>query len=59
MQRVGELMDKYGIGFADFREPARLQEIVQKELPAYFTDEQDLETTLMNIQTQYTRALEE
>ena len=50
---------KYGVGFADIRELAKLREILQKEMPAYFTDAQDLATTVKNIQEQYTQALKD
>ena len=59
MLKMGELMDKYGVGFADIRSSAKLREILQKEMPAYFTDQQDLDTTLKNIQTQYTQVLKD
>ena len=36
-----------------------LREILQKEMPAYFTDTQDLDTTLKNIQDQYTQVLKD
>ena len=49
MQKMGDLMVKYGVGFADIRASAKLREILQKEMPAYFTDTQDLDTTLKNI----------
>jgi multiple sugar transport system substrate-binding protein len=57
MQTLGSLMDQYGVGFADVRETARFREILQKEMSAYFTDLQDLDTTLANIQQQYTQVL--
>jgi len=59
MQKMGDLMVKYGVGFADIRESAKLREILQKEMPAYFTDAQDLDTTVKNIQEQYTQALKD
>jgi multiple sugar transport system substrate-binding protein len=59
MGKMGDLMEKYGIGFADIRESAKLREILQKEMPAYFTDAQDLDSTLTNIQTQYTQVLKD
>jgi len=59
MQKMGALMDKYGMGFADIRESAKLREVLQKEMPAYFTDTQDLDTTLKNIQDQYTQILKD
>jgi len=59
MQKLGDLMIKYGMGFADIRESAKLREILQKEMPAYFTDTQDLDTTLKNIQDQYTQVLKD
>jgi len=57
MQKMGGLMDKYGVGFADIRESAKLREVLQKEMPAYFTDQQNLDTTISNIQKQYTQVL--
>ncbi|HKP53580.1 MAG TPA: extracellular solute-binding protein [Chloroflexia bacterium] len=59
MLKMGDLMEKHGIGFADIRSSAKLREILQKEMPAYFTDVQDLDTTLKNIQTQYTQVLKD
>lgn len=59
MQELSSLMQEYGVGFADIREGPRLAEILQQEMPAYFTDLQDLETTLSNIQEQYTQVLED
>jgi ABC-type glycerol-3-phosphate transport system substrate-binding protein len=59
MQKMGALMEQYGVGFADIRESAKLREILQKEMPAYFTDQQDLDTTISNIQQQYTQVLKD
>ena len=59
MQKMGKLMEDYGVGFADIRESAKLRELLQKEMPAYFTDQQDLDTTISNIQTGYTQALKD
>jgi len=59
MQKMGKLMVQYGVGFADIRESAKLRETLQKEMPAYFTDAQDLDTTIKNIQQQYTQALKD
>jgi multiple sugar transport system substrate-binding protein len=59
MKNLGDIMSQYGVGFADIRQTAQFREILQREMPAYFTDLQDLETTLTNIQTQYTQALQD
>lgn len=59
MQTMGAYMEEHGRGFADVRETARFREILQREMPAYFTDVQDLDTTLENIQSEYTRVLED
>ena len=52
-------MSKYGVGFADIRQTAQFREILQREMPAYFTDLQDLDTTLTNIQTEYAQVLQD
>lgn len=57
MKDLGDIMAQYGVGFADIRMTAQFREILQRELPAYFTDLQDLDTTLNNIQTEYTQVL--
>jgi len=59
MTEMGDLMDEYGVGFADIRETAQFRDILMAEMPLYFTDAQDLDTTLENIQTQYTQVLED
>ncbi len=59
MQRMAELMQEYGKGFADIRETAQLRDILMTEIPLFLTDAQDLETTIGNIQSQYTEVLEE
>lgn len=59
MQIMGELMSEYGKGFADVRESPKFREILQREMSAYFTDLQDLDTTLENIQRDYTQVLQE
>lgn len=59
LQKMGALMQQYGVGFADIRESAKLREVLQKEMPAFFTDQQDLATTLANIQKQYTQVLKD
>ncbi len=59
MKTMGDLMDEYGKGFADVRESPKLREILQHEMTAYFTDMQDLDTTMQNIQEQYTQALQD
>jgi ABC-type glycerol-3-phosphate transport system substrate-binding protein len=59
MQKMGALMEQHGVGFADIRESAKLREILQKEMPAYFTDQQDLDTTIANIQQQYVQVLKD
>jgi multiple sugar transport system substrate-binding protein len=57
MQKMGELMDKYGVGFADVRETAQFRDILVSEIDAYFADLQDLDTTTANIQEKYTQVL--
>jgi multiple sugar transport system substrate-binding protein len=57
LKREAELAAQYSYGYAGILEPTKLQEILQKELGAFLTDQQDLETTLANIQEQYTQAL--
>lgn len=59
MQKMGALMSEYGVGFADVRETAKFREILQKEMPAFFTDLQDIDMTLANIQEQYTQVLQD
>lgn len=59
MSRLSELMNEYGVGFADIRETAKFSEILKQEMPAFFSDTQDLETTLTNIQEQYTQVLQD
>lgn len=51
------IASQYGFGYAGILEPTKLQEILQKELGACLTDQQDQATTLKNIQEQYTQAL--
>lgn len=57
MQKMGGLMKDYGRGFSDVRETAQFREILMAEMPLYFSDAQDLDTTLQNIQEQYTDVL--
>ncbi|HXF68845.1 MAG TPA: extracellular solute-binding protein [Thermoflexus sp.] len=59
MTIMADLMAQYGRGFSDVRETAKFREILQKQMSAYFTDQQDLDTTLRNIQEQYTQVLRE
>lgn len=59
MQDMAKLMEDYGIGFADIRETAQFRDILMAEIPLYFDDAQDLDTTLDNIQTQYTDILKD
>ena len=59
MQKMGKLMVDHGVGFADIRESAKLRDLLQKEMPAYFTDQQDLDKTISNIQTGYTQVLKD
>jgi len=59
MQKLGQLMDQYGMGFADVRETAQFRDILVAEMDAYFADLQDLDTTMENIQTQYTEVLQD
>lgn len=57
MQQMGQLMDEYGVGFADIRETAQLRDILVAEIDAYFADLQDIDAALENIQNNYTDAL--
>ena len=57
MKREAELASQYSYGFAGILEPTKLQEILQKELGAFLTDQQDLDTTLANMQSQYLQVL--
>ncbi len=57
--KEAEIASKYGYGYAGILEPTKLQEILQKELGACLTDQQDQATTLKNIQDQYTQVLTE
>jgi multiple sugar transport system substrate-binding protein len=59
MQEMGQLMDEYGMGFADVRETAQFRDILVAEIDAYFADLQDIDTALENIQNNYTQVLEE
>ncbi len=59
MQIMSDLMNQYGKGFADVRESPKFREILQREMSAYFTDLQDLDTTLENIQRDYTQVLQD
>ena len=59
MVQLSGLMNQYGIGFADIRETAQFREILIREMPAFFTDTQDIDTTLQNIQTDYTQVLQD
>lgn len=59
LQREAELASEYSYGFAGILEPTQLQDILQRELGAYLTDQQDKETTLANIQEQYIRVLQD
>jgi ABC-type glycerol-3-phosphate transport system substrate-binding protein len=59
MQKQAEMMAEYGRTFADVRSAAKLSEILQAELPLYFQDIQDLDTTVQNIQDRYTQALKD
>ncbi|MFO7537290.1 MAG: extracellular solute-binding protein [Chloroflexota bacterium] len=58
MQEMGALMDEYGQGFADVRETAQFRDILVAEIDAYFSDLQDVDTTLANIQQDYTAVLQ-
>jgi multiple sugar transport system substrate-binding protein len=57
--KEAEVAGKYSYGYAGILEPTKLQEILQKELGACLTDQQDQATTLKNIQDQYTQALKD
>jgi ABC-type glycerol-3-phosphate transport system substrate-binding protein len=57
--KEAEIASQYGYGYAGILEPTKLQEILQKELGACLTDQQDQATTLKNIQDQYTQVLKD
>lgn len=57
MQELGALMSDYGVGFADVRQTAQFRDVLMAEMPLYFSDAQDLDTTMANIQEQYTTIL--
>lgn len=59
MQELGALMSEYGKGFADVRQTAKFRDVLMAEMPLYFTDAQDLDTTMANIQEQYTTILQD
>ncbi len=59
VQKEAAVASKYGYGYAGILEPTKLQEILQKELGACLTDQQDQATTLKNIQDQYTQVLKD
>ncbi len=59
MKRESELASQYSYGYAGILEPTRLQEILQAQLGACLTDQQDVATTLKNIQDQYTQVLKD
>ncbi len=59
MKKEAELAASYSYGYAGIIEPTKLQEILQEELGSLLTDQQDVETTLTNIQTRYTQALKD
>lgn len=59
MQQQADLMNQYGRAFADVRAAAKLSEILQAQLPLYLQDSQDIDTTVQNIQTEYTQALKD
>jgi ABC-type glycerol-3-phosphate transport system substrate-binding protein len=57
MKQLAELTKQYGIGFADVRETAQFRDILERELAAFMSDTQDIDTTLANIQNDYTNVL--
>lgn len=57
MLQLGDLMAQYGVGFADVRKSAQFRDVLMAEMPLYFSDAQDLDTTMANIQEQYTTIL--
>lgn len=59
MKREAELAAQYSYGYAGILEPSKLRDILQKELGACLTDQQDQATTLQNIQEQYTQVLKD
>jgi multiple sugar transport system substrate-binding protein len=59
LAREAELAAQYSYGYAGILEPTKLQEILQKELGALLTDQQDVDSTLENIQVQYIRVLQD
>ncbi len=59
MKREAELAAQYSFGYAGILQPTQLQEILQAELGACLTDQQDQATTLKNIQDRYTQVLKD
>ncbi len=57
LKREADLASQYSYGYAGILEPTQLQNILQTQLGAYLTDQQDKATTLQNIQDQYTQVL--
>jgi multiple sugar transport system substrate-binding protein len=57
MKSIGNIMAQYGVTFSDVRDTAKLVTILQREMPAYFTDTEDLATAVANIDSDYTKAL--
>jgi multiple sugar transport system substrate-binding protein len=57
MQQVGQLVAQSGVSFSDVRESDKLRTILSKQMSAYFTDAQSLDTTLASIQQQYITVL--
>jgi multiple sugar transport system substrate-binding protein len=59
LKQEAALASQYGYGYAGIIEPTKLQEILQAQLGACLTDQQDQATTLKNIQDKYTQALKD
>lgn len=59
MQQQVAIMNQYGKAFSDVRLSPKLQEILQAELPLFVQDNQNLDTTIKNIQDKYTQALKD
>ncbi|MEM7532336.1 MAG: urea ABC transporter substrate-binding protein [Chloroflexota bacterium] len=57
MQELGDLMIAYGHSFGDVRSLRTFQTILKTEMDAYFTDQQDVQTTMTNMQKRYDQVL--
>lgn len=59
MKQQADIMAQYGKPFSDVRVASKLQEILQAQLPQVMQGTQDVDTTLQNIQQEYTQALKD